>query len=170
MSYDFNADEVFGMAEQIERNGVRFYREAAENISDSSVRILFLDLAAMEAEHEKVFASMRADLADKEREPTVFDPEGEAALYLRALADLQVFVKEEEEAFILSEDLTEQEKITKILWAAISLEKESIVFYLGMKELVPAKSGKDKIDKIIREEMGHIRLLSGLRKKLLERG
>jgi len=29
MSYDFNADEVFEMAEQIERNGVRFYREAA---------------------------------------------------------------------------------------------------------------------------------------------
>ena len=34
---------------------------------------LFLDLAAMEAEHEKVFASMRADLADQEQKPTVFD-------------------------------------------------------------------------------------------------
>jgi rubrerythrin len=165
MSYDFNADEVFEMAEQIERNGVRFYREAAENISDASVRQLFLDLAAMEAEHEKVFASMRADLPDEEREPTVFDPEGEAALYLRALADLQVFGEEAEEDFIPSGDLPEKEKIRKILRAAIGLEKESIVFYLGMKELVPARFGKDKIDKIIREEMGHIRLLSGLQKK-----
>jgi rubrerythrin len=34
---------------------------------------LFLDLAAMEAEHEKVFAFMRADLADQEQKPTVFD-------------------------------------------------------------------------------------------------
>ena len=169
MSYDFNADEVFEMAEQIERNGVRFYLEAAENISDASVRQLFLDLAAMEAEHEKVFASMRADLPDEEREPTVFDPEGEAALYLRALADLQVFGKEGEEDFILSGDLPEQEKIRKILWVAIGLEKESIVFYLGIKELVPARFGKDKIDKIIREEMGHIRLLSGLQTKLLAR-
>jgi len=169
MSYDFNADEVFEMAEQIERNGMRFYREAAENISDASVRPVFLDLAAMEAEHEKVFASMRADLPDEEREPTVFDPEGEAALYLRALADLQVFGKEGEEDFILPEDLPEQEKIRKILQAAIGLEKESIVFYLGIKELVPARFGKDKIDKIIKEEMGHIRLLSGLRKKLLAR-
>jgi hypothetical protein len=108
---------------------------------------------------------MRADLPDEEREPTVFDPEGEAALYLRALADLQVFVKEGEEDFILPADLPEQEKIRNILQAAIGLEKESIVFYLGMKELVPAKAGKDKIDKIIKEEMGHIRLLSGLRKK-----
>lgn len=170
MSYDFNADEVFEIAEQIERNGVRFYREAAENISDASVHSLFLDLAAMEAEHEKVFASMRADLADEEREHTVFDPEGEAALYLRALADFQVFGKEEEENFILSGDLIEQEKIRKILKAAIGLEKESIVFYLGMKELVPTKFGKDKIDKIIKEEMGHIRFLSGLQKKLLATG
>jgi len=165
MSYDFTADEVFEMAEQIERNGVSFYLEAAENISDASVRSLFHDLAAMEVEHEKVFASMRAALSDEERKPTVFDPEGGAALYLKALADLQVFVKEEEGDFILPEDLPEQEKIRKILQTAICLEKDSIVFYLGMKDLVPAKAGKDRIDKIIKEEMGHIRLLSGLRKK-----
>ena len=66
MSYDFNADEIFEMAEQIERNGEEFYRKMAESISDAQVSQLFLDLAAMEAEHEKVFASMRADLADQE--------------------------------------------------------------------------------------------------------
>ena len=66
--------------------------------------------------------------------------------------------------------MIEQEKIRKILKAAIGLEKESIVFYLGMKELVPTKFGKDKIDKIIKEEMGHIRFLSGLQKKLLATG
>ncbi len=170
MSYDFNADEVFKMAEQIERNGVRFYHEAAENISDASVRPLFLDLAAMEAEHEKVFASMRADLSDQDRKLTVFDPEGEAALYLRALADLQVFGREEKKDFILSGDLPEQDRIQKILRAAIGLEKESIVFYLGMKELVPENLGKNRIDKIIKEEMGHIRLLSGFQKKFLGTG
>ena len=39
-------------------------------------------------------------------------------------------------------------------------ENDSIVFYLGMKDLVPEKAGKAKLDAIIREEMGHIRLLS----------
>jgi len=170
MGYDFNADEVFEMAEQIERNGVSFYLEAAEKISDKSLRPLFHDLAAMEVEHEKIFASMRTALSNEEKGPTVFDPEGEAALYLRALADLQVFSKEGEEDFTLHEDLSEQEKIKKILRTAMCLEKDSIVFYLGMKELVPEKLGKDKIDKIIREEMGHIRLLSGLREKLLTTG
>ena len=170
MSYDFNVDEVFEMAEQIEKNGAVFYLEMAESISDAPVSQLLLDLAAMEAEHEKVFASMRANLADQEQKPTVFDPEGEAALYLRALADLRVFDEEGKKDFILSGDLPEKDRIRKILRAAIGLEKESIVFYLGMQELVPERFGKHKIDKIIKQEMGHIRLLSGFQKKLLGTG
>ncbi len=160
MTYDFNADEIFEMAEQIERNGAKFYRQMAENISDISVSQLFLDLAAMEDEHEKIFASMRKDLSDQERKPTVFDPEGEAALYLRALANLRVFDEEGQEDFVLPEDLPEEEKTRKVLRVAIGLEKDSIAFYLGMKELVPESLGKKKIDDIIKEEMGHVRLLS----------
>lgn len=160
MSYDFNVDEVFEMAEQIEKDGAKFYRRMAENISDISIRELFLDLAAMEDEHEKTFASMRKDLSNQERKPTVFDPEGEAALYLRALADLRVFDEERKEDFILPEDLPEGEKMRRVLRVAIDLEKDSIAFYLGMKELVPERLGKNKIGDIIKEEMGHIRLLS----------
>ena len=160
MSYDFNADEVFEMAEQIERNGASFYRLMAENISNVTIHQLLLDLALAEEEHEKIFVAMRTGLSDKEREPTVFDPEGESALYLRALADLRVFNKEAEEDFDLPEELPEEEKIKKVFQEAIKREQESIVFYLGMKDFIPEKLGKDKIDNIIREEMKHIRLLS----------
>ncbi len=160
MSYDFSADEIFEMAEQIERNGARFYRKMAENIADKSIRELLLDFAAMEDDHERVFASMRADLSDKEREPRVFDPEDEAALYLRALADLRVFNEKAEDGFVLPEDLSETEKGIKIFREAIKQEKDSIVFYLGMKGLVPENLGREKIDSIIKEEMKHIRLLS----------
>ena len=40
MSYDFNADEVFEIAEQIERNGAKFYRTSAENIADTNKKKL----------------------------------------------------------------------------------------------------------------------------------
>ncbi len=160
MSYDFSTDEIFEMAEQIERNGARFYRKMAENISDKSIRELLLDFAAMEDDHEGVFASMRADLSDKEREPRVFDPEDEATLYLRALADLRVFDEKAEDGFVLPEDLSESEKGIKVFREAIKQEKDSIVFYLGMKGLVPENLGREKIDSIIKEEMKHIRLLS----------
>jgi rubrerythrin len=151
MAYDFNAEEIFIMAEQIERNGAKFYREAAEAVDDSDCRTLLNNLARMEDEHEKTFKSLRAELTEQEKESTVFDPEGEAALYLRALADARVF-------FEKKMDLS---SMTEILKAAIGAEKDSIVFYLGMRDAVDEKLGKERIEKIIKEEMGHIKILSG---------
>ncbi len=56
MSYDFNANDILEMAERIEKNGAKFYRDAAGNVSDSSLKELLLDLASMEDNHEKMFA------------------------------------------------------------------------------------------------------------------
>jgi len=156
MSITFNAFEIFEMAEQIERNGVKFYRKAAEGISDRDVRQMLLDLADMEAEHEETFAGMRKQLSDRERELRVFDPENEAALYLQAMANGHVFDLKKDP----SEQLTGTETVEDILKLAIDAEKDSIVFYLGLKDFVPAKAGKDKVEAIIKEEMGHIAVLN----------
>ncbi|MBW1895028.1 MAG: ferritin family protein [Deltaproteobacteria bacterium] len=150
MSYDFNADDIFEMAEQIERNGAKFYRTAAEKVADTSAKELLIGLAVMEDEHEKTFASLRAELSEKEKAATVFDPEGESTLYLRSLADTRVFFEKEI-------DISSMKDILK---AAEKKKKDAIVFYLGMKDLVPDKLGKDKLEIIIKEEMGHIRILS----------
>ena len=91
MSIDFNADEVFEMAEQIERNGAKFYRKAADKTSDAATKQELLDLAEMEDQHEKTFAAMRSELSGPEMAVTVFDPEGDAGRYLRAMADGHVF-------------------------------------------------------------------------------
>lgn len=150
MSYDFNADEVFEMAEQIERNGAKFYRDAAKSVADDSNKDLLLSLSKMEEAHEKTFQSLRTALKSAEKASTVFDPSGEASLYLRALADIRIFFEKKMDATSMME----------ILKSAIEAEKDSIVFYLGMKEAVPASLGQDRIDSIIKEEMGHIRVLS----------
>ena len=160
MAYDFNVDEIFEMAEQIERNGARFYRKIAERSAKGDVRDLFLQFAKMEEGHEKVFISMREELSEKDKESTVFDPEGESAQYLRSLADLRVFDGNAGEDFAFAEDLDEEEKTKNAFRAAIGLEKESIVFYQGMKEFVPEGLGKNRINDIIKEEMRHIRILS----------
>ena len=73
-SVKFNAFEVFEIAEQIERNGVKFYRKAAESISDSKIKQTLLDLADMEAEHEKTFADMRKELSQSHRDLGCNDP------------------------------------------------------------------------------------------------
>lgn len=156
MSITFNASEIFEMAEQIERNGIKFYRKAAEGVSDKGTRQVLLDLADMEAEHEKTFAEMRKQLSDREREPMVFDPDNEMALYLQAVADGHVF----DLKYDLSKQLTGAESVEDILKLAIGAEKDSIVFYLGLKDFVPVKAGKDKVEAIIKEEMGHIAVLN----------
>ena len=150
MRYDFNADEIFEIAEQIERNGATFYRKAAENISDKAKKEFLLRLAKMEDDHEKTFKSMRAKLTEGERRVTSFDPEGETEKYLQALADTRVFY----------EKYLDTTSMKEILKTAITAEKDSIVFYVGIKDVVPADLGQKQLDKIIREEMGHIRLLS----------
>lgn len=154
MAISFNADEIFEMAEQIERNGAKFYRAAAEKLS--ALRQVLLDFAAMEDEHRKTFAVMRAQLSGAEREPMVFDPENQVALYLRAMADGHVFDIKTDPA----EQLTGQKTSEDILKTAIGMEKDSIIYYLGLKDFVPAKTGKDKVEAIIKEEMSHIAILS----------
>ena len=42
MIYDFNADDIFEMAEQMERNGIKFYTTAAENVTDDDGKSLFI--------------------------------------------------------------------------------------------------------------------------------
>ena len=150
MMYDFNADEIFEIAKQLERNGAEFYRLAANAAKDDNSRELLLGLAAMEDDHQKIFTQMQSQLTASEKTATVFDPEGEAAGYLKALADARVF-------FEKKIDTSSMEAILK---DAITAEKDSIVFYLGMREVVPEKQGRSRLDDVIKEEMGHIRLLS----------
>ncbi len=155
MSYNFNADEIFEIAEQIERNGANFYRTAAENITDEDKKKLLIHLAEMEDDHEKTFKTLRDELSENEKTMTTFDPEDETADYLRLLADTRVFYEKEVDVTSLNE----------VFKTAITAEKDSIVFYLGMKNIVPSHQGKNWLDRIIKEEMDHIRLLS---KELLE--
>ncbi len=156
MSIQFNADEIFEMAEQIERNGARFYRKAAEGFEDAGTRDTLLNLASREDEHLKTFADMRASLPNKDRGWDMFDPEGQAAMYLRAMADGYVFDVQTDP----SEKLTGKETLEEIYRTAIGLEKDSIVFYRGLREMVPENLGRDRIEDIIREEMKHITILS----------
>jgi len=156
MGIKFNADEVFELAEQMERNGARFYRRAARAADDQRVRDVLERLAAMEDDHEQTFVAMRAELTGKERAPTVYDPEGEAAGYLRAMVGGHVFdVKTDP-----STQLTGKESIGEIYRTAIGLEKDSVVYYLGIAKFVPESLGEEKVNDIIKEEMGHITLLS----------
>lgn len=152
MSVTFNADEVFEMAEQIERNGAKFYREAAAKTGSQEMKDLFLNMASMEDGHLQTFQAMRQELAEQEKGATAFDPYNEATLYLQTMAD----GKGTEGMKSPTEKLTGNESAQDLLEIAISAEKNSVLFYVGLKDLVTAKAGREKIETIIREEVKHV--------------
>jgi len=151
MANEFNANDIFEIAIKIEQNGALFYRRAAEQTQEENHKAFLLELAKMEDDHEITFAAMQKELTKMQAFSTTFDPDDENALYLKALADTRVFFEKQQP----------DNSFKGILSAAIQAEKDSIAFYLGIKELVPAKFGQSKIEAIIKEEMSHIRLLAG---------
>ena len=152
MSISLNAIEIFEIAERIERNSVNFYRKAAEALTDENMSAILLSLSEFEKEHEKSYANMRKQISAKEWNLITFDPKNEMALYLQKIADSHIFDPKKDPA----EQLKDKGTIKDIFNFAIESEKNSIIFYLGLKNYVPATAGKNKVDEIINEEMSHI--------------
>jgi rubrerythrin len=155
-SIEFNAFEAFEIAEKIERNGAKFYRRAAELFDDPGLAKLFLELAGWEKGHEQLFADMRKQLFGQSSELRNFRPDDNLLLEAQAMAGLAVFGIKPDPA----EELTGRESKAEVIAKAIEKEKDSIVYYTGLKDFVPARAGKDKIDDVITEEMRHIRILN----------
>lgn len=156
MVVEFNAFEIFEIAEKIERNGAKFYRRAAELFDDPRAHNMFLQLAKWETVHEQFFAGMRKELSAQGPEMRTFKPEKDVVFDAQSMAGLAVFGNRMDP----SAELTGKESITDILKCAIEKEKDSIIFYTGLKDFVSAEAGKDKIADIIKEEMHHVRILN----------
>ncbi|MBG0778446.1 MAG: rubrerythrin, partial [Desulfotignum balticum] len=86
MAYDFNVNEVFEMAIQIEANGANFYRKAAELQKEPDNKAFLEKLARMEDKHKVIFESMQKEVSEGEKQETVFDPADELSMYLKAMA------------------------------------------------------------------------------------
>jgi len=164
MDLKFTADEVYTMAQRIEVNGAKYYRKAAERTNVATIRELFRSLANMEDDHLQTFSEMRNEIPEREKTSNVYDPNDESGGYLRTMANMHVFNISDDP----SRRLTGDESLETILKHAIQMEKDSIVFYLGMKTAVSSPKGKDRIDDIIEEEFGHIATLSDELRSLIE--
>ncbi len=156
MAAPFNAEEVLEMALQIERNGGRFYRSAAAQAAEPSVRQTLSELAEMEEDHEELFAEIKRALSGRSPFTANYDPNGEAASYLRAAAETHVFNVQQQ----LADALAEADDAAKVLSRAIQFEKDSVVFFLGLLRAVPEGLGRSDVERLIAEEMDHIGQLS----------
>ncbi len=156
MSVSFNADEILEIAQQIEQNGLNFYRAAANAVADPEGKEMLASLAEWEVAHEKLFRDMRAGLTDSQKQDTVFDPDDEMGVYLTEMANKVVFTSKMDPVEMLGPDPS----FRKILEIALERENDAVGFYSGVREIVPATLGRNKIEAIMHEEESHVAMIT----------
>jgi len=158
MTISFSGIELINIAIGIEERGIVFYDVMAKSTRNSAAREVFNYLAGMEREHIDTFRGMLAE-ADKYQVQTEGGEQYSA--YLKALVDSAVFSDD----LVTSEMAAQAESDIAALELAIGSEKDSILFYYEMKEVMPQRA-QATVGRIIAEEKSHLRQLSELKKKL----
>ena len=156
METKFNVFEILQIAEKIDHNGARYYLKIAELFDDPELRNIYYILANWRARHEKILAQRRKRFSEKTGEFGTFDPDNYVLSNPRVMATLAVFAHKPNSSARLTGDETREQ----IYRDAIRRTKVAIVFYNGLKDFARGPASKDTIDKIIKEEMRHIRLLN----------
>ncbi|MDR1545574.1 MAG: ferritin family protein [Deltaproteobacteria bacterium] len=157
--YPFNAEEAFKIAIAVEENGLKFYRQAAAKFS-GPVAEMFEGLAKEEDIHKAVFSKILDTLP--KGQPSVYDPNNETDQYLQMMADLNIFKTNSSVDEVLA-GITNVKDAVKL---AIGLEKDSVVFFVQLKNAAAQLSDELSIDKLILEEAKHLRKLAAIHNRL----
>jgi rubrerythrin len=161
MSIVFSNDELLNIAIGIERRGMTFYDIMAKSTDNEIARAIFEGLVEMEREHITIFE----DMMDKtDMQPAPESSRQEYSDYIRALVDNAVFTDD----MITSEMATQADSDIKAVELAISAEKDSILFYYELKDLMPPKA-LPVIKRVIAEEKLHLQQLTDVKKRLQAR-
>jgi rubrerythrin len=148
----FSADEVFQMAERIEQEAARFFLSLAMSSSSPPVAKMLTDLAKMEQDHGKVFSAIREQLSRRGGLPPAGASAAHAGVVRLMCLDAEGY---------LTAQVTGAEPVEEIVRKAIEFEKTTIVFFLGMRQLLADEAERENIDAILLEELGHVFTLSG---------
>ena len=151
----FSGSELVKIAIGIEKNGLAYYETLAESASNDAAVKIFRHLADQERMHVKVFGEMLSSVSDYTPQEGITEEYGE---YMKALTDSAVF-KNEDAAREMARKAGNTIEAVNI---GLRAEKDSILFYLEMHELV-RPSEREVVDRIIEEEKVHMRELTNIK-------
>jgi len=154
----FAGSEIVELGLQIERNGRDFYSILVKQSKNAKARDIFQYLLGEEEKHIKVFQGI-LEKTDK-YEPQGLDADSYFA-YMNALASEYVFTQKDKGVQIARAIKSDTEAVDK----GIGFEKDSIIFYEGMKKTVP-EYDLEIVGELIEQEKSHLTKLSELKKTL----
>lgn len=145
----FAASQALDMAVKVEENGEAFYRAAAERQTESDLKALFEDLAGRERSHREVFERMAAEV-EETPEPAPSDV-GDYESFLTVALDQALF-SGPDKALRMAKEAQDR---AAVLRAAMGFEKDTMLFYYDLREMVGEKD-REVVSDIIREEKQHL--------------
>ena len=153
MGIQLTAEDVIDFAVQTEEQGERFYRQAAELAEEDEARDLFEYLADQEERHRLVFQGLGDAVVPSAIDATEWQ---EALGYISAAVDQEFFGQDAALRQIAPGASTEE-----MLRQAMTFERETLLFFYGLRDLVNLSS-RALLDDIIAEEKSHMRQLAAL--------
>ena len=156
MGKGFSGSEIVELGIQIEKNGKDFYLALVDLAGNEEVKSVFKDLAEEEEKHIDVFKKIFDDSCKYEPKGAYPD---EYFAYMNALASQYIFTQEGKGAELARSVKDCEEGID----LGIRFEKDSILLYQEMKELVPDED-KSLVDGLILQEKKHLSRLVDLKK------
>jgi len=156
MTTFYSAVEVIELAIKTEATGQAYYTNAAKKTKSKLLSQLFNFLACEELKHEKTFRGLYKIIKDDPQSmPFNFE---EMGMYLNAITESKFFFGSDKAL-----SFTTKAKTAKaLLDYALAFEKDTMLFYLEIGNLVKEKD-KKLVDKIIAQEKEHIRKLSAMK-------
>ncbi len=158
MKQMFAASEIVEIGIEIEKNGKDFYSSLAKRSKDRGAKEVFQYLAKEEEKHITAFKKILIE-ADKKGPGEVASEDYFS--YMNALAQECVFNQKDKGRLLAGKVASDEEAVS----LGIGFEKESIVFYEGMKQAV-TESSRAVLDELISQEQDHLRRLYAFREKL----
>jgi rubrerythrin len=141
--------DIIDIAVQLEQNGERVYRNAAEKIENPSLRSLLQWLADEEVKHMEWFEALIDTMPANGDFP---EQEKMGRALLQNAIGAQSFTLEDT-------DFSSMEKIEDLLKLAIEFEKDTVLFYGMLQPLIEDQKTLEQLHAIIQEEENHVRHL-----------
>jgi rubrerythrin len=153
----FSAVEICKIGVEVERNGKRFYTQAAGKVADPALQKLFADLAKAEAVHEKMYLKLQEQLeaSGEDEEECCFDQE--YSMFLQALANSRVFTPDN----TVDMALAKIDRPQDLILIAMGFEKDAILWFTEMRSWVSDEE-KPVIEEFISYEKEHLSTLMGV--------
>jgi len=155
----FAGSEIVELGIQIEKNGRDFYSALAIKSKNQKAAEVFKYLSGEEERHIKAFVDI---LKKTEKyEPSGLDAD-EYFAYMNALASEYIFTRKDKGEEIAKTVKNDLEAVDM----GIGFEKDSIIFYEGMKKVMPEYDVK-VVGELIIQEQNHLKQLSDLKTSVL---